>query len=123
MNILREMLAYGFILGSVYFLVGQNFLTRGQTCNPCGLAHFNIEQAVQDSFLVDEGRNLAAKIVQSDSECFAECSLDFRCMSFSVCENLCQLNAGSRYLVKNSLRPRPGCRYYDFYSFEVRLSE
>jgi hypothetical protein len=63
------------------------------------------------------------KIVKSDSECFGvECSLDCRCMSFSVCENSCQLNARSRTLVKNSLRHKPGCRYYDFRPFVVSSS-
>jgi hypothetical protein len=47
--------------------------------------------------------------VKSDSECFVECSVDCRCMSFGVCENSCQLNAGSRKLVKNSLRHKAGC--------------
>ncbi|CAB4038468.1 uncharacterized protein LOC113671815 [Paramuricea clavata] len=39
-------------------------------------------------------------------------------MSFTVCENSCQLNAGSRKLVKKSLRHKHGCRYYDLPPFK-----
>ena len=103
------------------FILVQNLAGFDQTCNICRQIDFNVEQGEQDGFLHD-GRNLATKFVKSDSECFVECSLDCRCMSFSVCENSCQLNAGSRQLVKNSLRHKPGCRYYDFPPFEVSPS-
>jgi hypothetical protein len=105
----------------LYFLLMQNLAGLDQTCNTCGQIYFNVEQGVQDRFLHDGG-NLATKIVKSDSECFVECSFDCRCMSFTVCENSCQLNAGSRKLVKKSLRHKSGCRYYDFPPFKVSPS-
>jgi hypothetical protein len=105
----------------LFFLLVQILASFHQTCNNCGQIDFNVEQGVQARFLHD-GRKLATKIVKSDSECLVECSLDCRCMSCSVCENSCELNAGSRTLVKNSLRHKPGCSYYDFPPFEVSLS-
>ena len=105
----------------VFFLFLVKVLTGfDQTCNTCGQIDFSVEQAVQDRFL-DDGRTLATKIVKTDAECFGECSLDCRCMSFSVCGKFCHLSAGSRTLVKNSLQHRPGCRYYDFPPFEVNM--
>ena len=111
-----------FTHSSVFFsILVQSLAGFHQTCNTCGQIDFNVEQGVQDRFL-DDGRNLATTIVKSDSECFVECSLDCRCISFSVCENSCQLSARSRQLVKISLRHKPGCRYYDFPQFEVSPS-
>ena len=92
-----------------------------QTCDTCGRVEFSIKQAIQDRFLNDDGRILATKIVKSDTECFGECALDCRCISFSVCDQSCHLSAGSRKLAKNALRQKLGCRYYDFPSFEVKL--
>ena len=112
-----------FIHNSVLFLLLVGISTGfDQTCNTCDQIDFNVEQAVHDRFL-DDGRNLTTKIVQSDTECFVECSLDCRCLSFSVCGKSCQLNAGNRKLAKNSLRRKPECRYYDFPSFEVSSSK
>jgi hypothetical protein len=111
-----------FTHSSVWFFVFvQNLAGFHQTCNTCGQIDFNVKQGVQGRYL-DDGRKLATKIVKSDSKCFVGCSLDCHCMSFSVCDNSCQLNAGSRTLVKNSLRHKSGCRYYDFPPFEVSSS-
>ena len=121
---LLEKVMFGSIFthSSVLFsILVQSLAGFHQTCNNCGEIDFNVEQGVQDRFL-DDGRKLMTKIVKSDSECFVECSVDCRCMSFSVCENSCQLNAGSRTLAKNLLRHKPGCSYYDFPPFEVSLS-
>ena len=108
---------------SVWFVIMVEISTgSGQACDTCGRIDFNVEQAMQDRFLND-GRTLATKTLKSDTECFEECSLDCRCMSFSVCGQSCHLSAGSRMLVKNSLRHRPGCRYYDFPSFEVKIAQ
>ena len=106
---------------SVWFVIFLEISTGfDQTCDTCGRIGFNIQQAIQDRFLND-GRILAAKIVKSDTECFGECALDCRCISFSVCDQSCHLSAGSRKLAKNALRQKLGCRYYDFPSFEVKL--
>ena len=122
-SLFKKKLCLEIYLQCVVFHPGAKFIRFSSTvtCNTCGQIDFNIEQGVQDRFL-DDGRKQATKIVKSDSECFVECSLDCRCMSFSVCENSCQLNARSRTLVKNSLRHKPGCRYYDFRPFEVSSS-
>ena len=112
-----------FTHNSVLFLfLVQSFADFDQSCNTCGQIDFNVEQAVHGRFL-DDGRMLTTKIVKSDAECFLECSLDCRCLSFNVCGKSCQLNAGSRKLAKNSLRRKPGCHYYDFPPSEVSSSK
>lgn len=105
----------------ILILLGQSLVGSDQTCNACGQIPFNVKQGMRGGFL-DDGRNLKIPSVSTHSECFAECSFDCRCMSFTVCGGLCYLNAGSRKLAKNSLLLRPGCSYYDFPGFKVSQS-
>ena len=87
-------------------------------CSKCNKLFFNVKWGLENSIL-DDGRELKNITIRSDAECFAECSLDCRCMSFSVCGSSCHLNGGSRNLVRGSLFHKSGCRYFDFPAFEV----
>ena len=89
-----------------------------RVCNKCSKLVFNVKWGLENSIL-DDGGELQNMTIRSDAECFAECSFDCRCMSFSVCGDTCHLNAGSRNLVRGSLFYKSGCRYYDFPAFEV----
>ena len=89
-----------------------------RVCNNCNKLAFSVKWGVEDRVL-DDDRELKNNTVKSDTECFVECSLDCRCMSFSVCGSSCHLNARSRNLIRGSLLRKPGCRYYDFPAFEV----
>ena len=106
-------------LTSVILFVVQCLTAVYRMCSGCNQIVFSIQQGLQDRILEDS-RDLKSVIVKSDTECFVECVFDCRCMSFTVCRNSCHLSAGSRNLVRGSLRRKLGCRYYDFLAFEVR---
>lgn len=95
--------------------------TFQQHCNSCTRIEFNVKDGVPDKIFPAD-RVYEMKAVQSITECFVECSLDCRCMSFSVCGMSCHLNSGNQNLTRSPLVHKPGCRYYDFPSPKVSLA-
>lgn len=90
------------------------------TCTFSTQRKFNVKDGVQDRILENKMMFKTTK-VDVDPQCFSECSNDCRCLSFNVCGQICQLNAGKRLLGRNSLRVKPGCRYYDLPEEKVNL--
>ena len=112
-KLIRRLVSASFIV-----IIVQCSQDPARVCNKCSKLLFNVKWGLENSIL-DDGRELKNMTIRSDTECFAECALDCRCMSFSICGNSCHLNAGSRSLGRGSLFYKSGCRYYDFPAFEV----
>ena len=116
---LMSFLVCSYILS--FILICQRPVVFGKTCGSCTRMTFSVKDVLNDRALEDN-RRLKDTIVEHDSQCFTQCSHNCQCLSFNICGKTCQLNAANKFLAKNSLRVKPGCRYYDFPISEVRLT-
>ena len=107
-----------FVFDLLFFT--QTSMAVSTTCTSSTRREFSVKDGVKDRRLEDKTMFKTTK-VDMDSQCFSECSNDCRCLSFNVCGQICQLNAGTRILGRNSLRVRHGCRYYDLPQEKVNL--
>ena len=104
------------VLKLIFFLM---LLTEGNgKSSACSTDAFHIKDGIAERALV--GRTFKNSTIDGwHSECFLECTMDCRCLSFVVCGKQCQLNADKKEMRNNSLEIKKGCTYYDLHIEQV----
>ena len=104
---------FGFILNSV--AIGGAVASCGSgTCPKAGF-FFSQSHVVADHAL--HGHHFRTLSTAGPRECFRECSVDCRCVSFNTYaggeRSSCQLNEENRHTKPDALKPTQGFNYYD----------
>ena len=105
---------------NLIFIVILVFIARNGKClsSTCSTNTFHMDDGVADRTL--EGRIIKnSTVVVWHSECFLECAMDCRCLSFVVCGKQCTLNADQKEMRNNKLESKKGCTYYEFRQEQV----